>query len=291
MSILEVAAAEYHEDRVADTPTLSASIATILVNQSPAHAKAAHPKLNPYLVREDKTSFDLGTVVHALLLEERDPLDVIKIIEGYDDWKKPKAREERDYWREQGFVPMLAKNFDDVTAMVASAARQIVEHPAQPALLADGRPEVTLVWDEGEGVTCRSRLDWLRNDYAAIDDIKTSSSSADPEFFSRKTIYSFGYDVKSAMYLRGVKALTGVDAEFRWIVIETKPPYVVTVVSPMPDVLAHGQSKVERAIALWRKCLAEDRWPGYADRVCHAALPAWEETRWLEKAEREGFAA
>jgi len=102
----------------------------------------------------------------------------------------------------------------------------------------DGKPEQTLVWDE-DGVTCRSRIDWLRDDYSAIDDIKTTAHGADPDLFSRKTIYSYGYDVKAAFYLRGVKAVSGVDAEFRWLALETTPPYVLTVVSPGLDVIAH----------------------------------------------------
>ncbi len=283
MSIIDIPAAEYHEDRVADQPTLSASIATILCQHTPAHARAAHPRLNPRLVREQKAAFDLGTTVHALLLENRDPAEIVKIIAGYDDWKKADAREQRDYWRDKGFIPLLEKNYYDVLAMVDAAAGQLREYDATPALLADGHPEKTLVWSE-DGITCRSRLDWLRDDSAAIDDVKTTSriGGANQHEFER-SLYAHGYDVKAAFYLRAVKAVTGVDAVFRWIVIEAAAPYALSVIEPGPDVLALGEDKVEKAITLWRRCVETDEWPGYGRRVATAEMPAWAEAQWMER--------
>ena len=43
----------YHADP-ADAPSLSASIAKILIAETPLHAWTAHPKLNPNFVREEK---------------------------------------------------------------------------------------------------------------------------------------------------------------------------------------------------------------------------------------------
>jgi predicted Zn-dependent protease len=61
--------AAYHRDDLGiDAPMLSASIATILLRQSPLHAHAAHPKLGGFTPTESET-FDLGTAAHALILE------------------------------------------------------------------------------------------------------------------------------------------------------------------------------------------------------------------------------
>lgn len=275
--IHDIPADAYHCDPAAQ-PSLSASVAAILTSQSPAHARAAHPRLNPALIREEKASFDLGTAVHQVLLEG---LDAIEIVEK-DSWRTNAAKEQAAYAREQGRIPLLEKENERVVEMVAAARRQILEHEAAPPLLGDGTPEVTLVWDEG-GFTCRARLDWLRDDYAAIDDVKTTARGGDPKVFERRTIYDHGYDVKAAFYLRGVRAVTGVDATFRWIVIETVAPFVLTVVTPGPDVLALGDDKVEHAIRRWKHCLTSDEWPGYTRRVARAEMPAWAETQWLER--------
>lgn len=174
-AILTVDAATYHADAVADVPTLSASIASILVSQSPAHAKAAHPKLNPYLVREEKDAFDLGTVVHQILLEGIDSVEVIEA----DSWRTNAAKEARAVARDAGRIPLLGKNYFDVLQMVDAAKAQIADYDAAPPLLTDGKPELTLTWEE-DGVWFRCRPDWLRDDCTAIDDIKTTAHGADP---------------------------------------------------------------------------------------------------------------
>lgn len=274
-------AEQYHADP-AELPSLSASIACTLVQKSPAHARVEHPRLNPYLVREEKKAFDLGTTVHALLLEQRAPEDVIHIVEK-DDWRTNEAKDQAKYAREMGLIPLLDKDNEDVLTMVAAARRQIREFDAAPPLLADGHAEATLVWQE-DGVTCRSRLDWLRDDCMAIDDVKTTSriGGANQREFERG-LYQHGYDVKAAFYLRGVKALSGVDAEFRWIVIETAAPYALSVVRPGPDVLALGADKVEYALRVWKQCVQLDEWPAYGNRIATAEMPAWAEMQWLER--------
>lgn len=275
-----ISADDYHADRLTDQPSLSASIAVELVTKSPAHAKAAHPRLNPYLVREDKKAFDLGSCVHSLLLENRAPEDVIYVVE-HDSWRTNAAKEAAEYARGQGMIPLLDKDNEDVLTMATAARRQIGEHTASPPLLSEGKAEVTLTF-ELDGVACRSRIDWLRDDFTVIEDLKTSSRSADPHAFSRN-LYQHGYDVKASFYRRGVRAITGIDATFRWIVVETAAPYALSVVTPGPDVLALADDKVDKALQIWRQCLKTGDWPGYDKRVATAELPPFEEIKWMER--------
>lgn len=276
-----ISAADYHADAVADTPSLSSSIAHILCTQSPAHARTAHPRLNPDYQRKTRDVFDLGTAVHAMFLEG----DSVAVVVDAPDWKTKAAQEAREEARANGQVAMLAKDLSRVTEMVSALHRQLGEHSASPPLFEDGKPEQTLVWNEGD-VVCRARLDWLRDDFAAIDDLKTTSKSASPEAYSR-ALFSIGGDVQAAFYLRGLEAATGDPgrASFRWVVIETTPPYALSVVAPGQDVLTVGRKKVDYAIELWRKCLADDHWPGYPTDIAYAELPAWSEAQWLAKEE------
>jgi hypothetical protein len=75
----------------------------------------------------------------------------------------------------------------------------------------------------------------------------------------------------------------GVDADFRFVFVETTPPYVVSAVSLTPHAKALADEKVDYAIETWKRCLATDTWEGYPRRVAFADPPAWEETRWLER--------
>ena len=283
IGIFTIAAGDYHADPV-DPPSLSASVATILCTRSAAHAWASHPRLNPAYEREEKDHYDLGTIVHQLLLEGH--TDSLVAIDA-DNFRTKAAQEERDAAYAAGRTPILVGNLARVQAMVDAVRERLHDHEADPPLFTDGKAEQTIVWEEPGGVMCRSRPDWLRDDLASIDDLKTTSRSADPETYSR-ALFGVGGDIQAAFYLRGLRTVTGADrAEFRWVIIETDAPYALSVVSPDPALLELADKKVQYAINLWRRCLTSGEWPGYPTRTCYAELPAWEEARWLAKEERE----
>jgi PDDEXK-like uncharacterized protein DUF3799 len=273
----------YHSDPC-DQPSLSAGIAHILCSQSPLHAWTAHPKLNPDFVREEKERWDVGTAAHALLLESRSVEDVVEVVHA-NDWRTNAAKAARDEARAAGKIPLLERTVENVIAMLLAARQQLDAVTADPPLLGDGKPEQTLIWQEGD-VTCRALADWLHDDYAAIDDFKTTSASADPDRWKR-TMFTIGADIQTAFHLRGLKAVTGGAAVMRYIVQETYPPYALSVVAAGADVLAVAEAKVEWAIKRWGECLAANEWPAYPTAVCYAELPAWEEARWLEREARE----
>jgi len=273
-----MSAERYHADPC-EQPSLSASIAHLLVNQTPLHAWANHPRLNPGMEREEKGHYDLGTVAHSLILEGND--ERVKVLD-FDSWRKKEAQEERDAARRKGLVPLLEKDWERVRVMVEAVRLQLEARDDEIPLFTGGKAEQTLIWEEG-GIWCRARLDWLRDDYAAIDDLKTTGRSANPLTWSRRTLYDIGADIQVAFYLRGVKRLTGKTPEWRYVLLENQAPYALAVVSLAASALELGQAKVDRAIERWRDCLKTDFWPGYPSSVYYAETPAYEELRWLEQ--------
>lgn len=280
MSILEIPAADYHADQVADGPTLSKSIAHTLLTSSPRHAWTAHPRLNPDFSRGAEWKFELGTAAHALYFEGDAGVQVC----DYKDWKSGAAREDRDLARAHGKIPMLPGQWADCEAMVKAMRAQLDLVDAAPSLFTDGKAEQTITWTEGD-VACRARLDWLRHDLTACDDLKTTSASAQPDNWARRTLFSIGADLQAAWYLRGIKAVTGAEPPFRFVVAETYPPFALSVVTLGADVLTLADAKVDRALTIWRRCLETDTWPAYPTAVHRAELPAWEEARFLEREE------
>lgn len=279
--ILDLTADDYHADRVNDQPSLSASVASLLVSRSPKHAWAAHPKLNPAAARIDKAIYDIGHVAHSIILEGTDRVQVVDAA----DWRTKDAKEQRDEARANGRTPLLANQYADVCRMVEAVQAQLAEHDAEPPLFTDGKPEQTLVWDE-DGVVCRARCDWLQDDCSAITDLKTTSKSAHPRAFERN-LFTVGCDVQAAFYLRGLAAVTGTQqwAKWRWVVVETQAPFALSVIEPAADVLELGNRKVEYALTVWRDCLERDVWPAYSTAVEWAHAPEWEIARWLEREE------
>jgi hypothetical protein len=272
-----MSAEAYHGDPC-DRPSLSASIAHILLDKSPLHAWYAHPRLNPDFVRKEEKKFDVGTAAHALLFEDTQPA----IIDA-PDWRTKKAQEERDEARAAGLTPLLAKQAVEVTAMVDAVRGQLDELDIDPPLFREGTPEKTLVWEDTGGVICRARVDYLHDDYTAIDDMKTAGRSANPFQWTRNTLWSIGADVQVGFNRRAVKKLTGQDAWFRYVVVETAPPYALSIVDLSPAALALADAKVEKAIAIWRRCLDTDVWPSYPQQVVSAEPLPWHEAAWLEQ--------
>jgi hypothetical protein len=285
VGLVDITATEYHADQIdPDRPSLSKSIIQTLISQSPAHARVQHPRLNPDFQRVEEDKFSLGTAAHQMFLEGIDSVAVCP----FDNWKTKAAQEAKAEARAYGKIPMLAVQYDECLAMVDAIRRQSDEHPTEPALFADGKAEQTLVWEE-DGVLCRARLDWLRDDLVATDDLKTCRASANPEQWTR-TAFGIGADIQQAFYTRGIRAVTGRDPIFRFVVAETVPPYAISVVSMGSDVLAIANKKIDYALDKWRRCLDSGKWPSYDQRIAWLELPTWEENRWLSRELRESVA-
>lgn len=262
------------------TPALSASIARVLLGQSPLHAAYAHSTLTPDGQREEKDVWDIGTAAHALILEGVVNAEIIDA----KDYKTKAAQEARDAARAAGKTPILAHRWKDVRFMAEAIQRQLLAHP-MPAPLTMGKPEQTLVWEE-DGLWCKARLDWLHDDYRFVDDLK-SGEDANPDRWTRGQLFNLGFDCQAAWYLRGLKILTGVEAEFRFILAETRPPYAVSVIGLGPDVLMLAEKKCRRALELWRECIRSGRFPGYPAYTVHADLPPWAEASWIAREYRD----
>ena len=275
MSVLDLTDHEYQYDLTGDDrPSASRSILHKLITKSPAHARACHPKLNPDWVREEKRAFDVGTVCHQLLLDGAAGVQVLR----FDSWRTNAAKEQAAAARQHGLVPLLEHEWTLVDQAMSTIRERLADRSDDPPMFTDGEPEVALVWEEA-GVLCRARLDWLSNDQRIVDDFKTASN-AEPNAFSRKSFFDYGYDLQAAFYARGVRAVFGVDPTFRLLVLEKEPPFELIVFDAAPDVLELANAKIDWALSVWRDCLANDSWPGYPARTHSVTLPPWAEDQW-----------
>lgn len=277
----DMPATMYHADPC-PAPSLSSSIARILLSQSPRHAWFAHSRLNPAYRREESEAFDLGTAAHAYLLEGKSSFEVIEA----PDWRTKAAKEARDQARAIGKTPILAHRWAAVREMATQAEISLrdVEQPI-PLDVETGTPEQTLIW-EHDGLWFRCRPDWLHDDHMTIDDYKSTGGSANPDDWAR-TMFGAGSDLQAAFYVWGVKMVFGVDANFRFVVQENYPPYALSVIALGPAAMMLAQKKLLHAIDLWRECVTTDTWPGYPTQTCYVDLPVYEETRWLEREIRD----
>lgn len=276
----EVPADIYHADSFLPSPSLSSGVGKLLITRSPRHAWAAHPRLNPAYKQANKAAFDVGRAAHHLILG--DP-GRYKIIDAAD-YRTKAAQEQRAAAYDDGLIPLLTAQ-QELIGVMASACREQLRHHEAADALTDGKPEQTIVWQEGD-IWCRCRPDWLHDDAPIMDDVKTTAGSAEPDAFIRRA-YDLGYDFQDAFYRRGYRAVFGADPKFRFIVVENEAPHALSVVEFDDHARRLADQKVERSIAIWRHCLTAEAWPGYPARVASARVPAWHEMQWDERVERE----
>lgn len=275
----DIASDAYHADPAA-SPSLSASTIKVLLGQSPLHAWHGHPKLNPAYEPTHSDRFDFGTCVHLLVLEGEEFAGKVATIDA-PDWRTKAAQAHRDAARAAGLVPLLTQDWERVRKMALSIHRQIATRDDDPPLFADGKPEVTIVWEE-RGVQCRARLDWLRDDFTAVDDLKSTSASANPHDYSKRTFWSIGCDVQSRLYQRGVRALTGIEPAFRFVVAETQPPYAISVLDLAPSAAELADAKIDLALEIWKRCVDSGIWPSYPSGVASVET-AWQELDFFDR--------
>ena len=268
MSIANLTAEQYHDDP-APTPSLSSSIANILLDQSPLHAWLAHPKLNQNYVRETDSRFDLGSAAHMMFLEKRE--DRIVVVEA-NDWRTNAAKEQRDAAQAEGKFAILAHHHADVVKMVEKA-QSFLRTTELAGMLETGKAEQALVWQEGT-YFYRCRPDLLSSDYKVALDYKSTGNAAH-EVFS-KQIGRMGYDLQAEFYTRGINAVTSTEPVFVFLAQEITPPYACSLTALSNAYRAVGQAKVKRAMGIWQKCLSTNSWPAYTPEIAYAEPKPWD---------------
>ena len=260
----------------APQPSLNAGAVHTLITKSPRHACYGHPRLNANYESDESSRLDIGTIAHALLLEN-DASRVV-VIEA-DDWRTKAAKEQRDEARALGKLPILSKDYFGIQEMVLVAKAAI----AKSEFAQDWReaiPEQTLLWQH-EGVWCRSRPDKATPDWRILWDYKTSVS-AHPMAFMR-TIMQHGYDIQAELGMMGVEALglnEGEKVAFVFVVQEIEPPYALSFISLSPEWQQLAHQKIKRAMMTWKGCLRENHWPAYTTQVAYLEPPAYASIGW-----------
>lgn len=284
--LYDLSASRYHSDPTIE-PSLSASIGHILLAQSPAHARWAHPRLNPaHQDSEPTTMQDEGTALHAAILEQRSVVAVC----DFDDWRGKEAQHARKLARETGKVPILRRRWEVIDS-VALAARDALRAHEVGDVLATGHAEKVMVWQEKTPaglIWCRSRVDWLRTTTAPIGfmwDLKTVGGSAEPGAWGKR-LASEGLAMQAAFYLRGARALGLQPAGFRYIVVERDPPFGLSVCECSPELMAHAEQMAKAAITEFARHLHANDWPGYPAAVASIEAPPWVLMQWEERSLR-----
>lgn len=276
---------QYHSDPCG-APSLSSTLARLVLNRSPRHAWAAHPRLNPEHESAESKTFDIGRAAHRAVLGKGGDFVAYPhhVLAKNGAASTTEAKEWAAEMRSRGFTVVKQDDFDVVNDMAASisealAARGIAFPPA--------RSELTAVADI-DGVRCRAMLDHVPEDpRLPIYDVKTTTD-ASPDAVIR-AIASYGYDFQGAHYRDVWKAATGEDRKFRMVFVEKEAPFGVAVVELVDDPqdpadwYADARAKCAEARRIWGECLRDDQWPSYPTQTLLVGSPTWHRTKWADR--------
>jgi len=243
--------ADYHRD-----PALGSTSLKTLATRTPAHYQ--HDKTHPKF----SDAFTLGTAAHSIILEGDS--SGIEVVDA-ENWLTKAAKEAKAAALAEGKQPLLKKEWLQVVTMCAA----VLAHPIARDLLTGHKAEESVFWDE-DGLTLKCRPDAWKP--GMLVDLKTTRS-ADPNDFG-KTAHEFGYHQSAAHYIDGVKAATGEELPFHFVLVEKTAPYFVSVVELDIEAVNIGRQLNDRAKRIYRECVETNTWPGYANADL-ISLPMW----------------
>lgn len=314
----DMPAATYFADPC-DEPSLTQSICKILLDQSPAHARLAHPKLNPDW-RPDEADYDkakaIGNAAHKIVLGRGKDIIIVviprretvgkKVIKYDDDlvdaedFRTADAQEARDAIAAAGRVPILRKHHT-VAKELAAAIRNELDANGCPEAFKEwgeppvGRAEVVMIArDPKSGVVLRSMADWMVSP-VLLYDLKTGATSANPDAIPYR-LDDQEWPIQAAMQERILDILFPDSAgrrRFRFVPVEQLKPYALSVQELPESTMTHGRDKLQYAIDRWKYCIDHCEWPAYPRGIHRPEYPDYAKRQWMERrvieASREPF--
>ena len=213
----------------------------------------------------------IGTLSHTAILEPHEMANWL--IEPIADGRTKEGKQIKAEFAER------AKGRDVVTQrdmeMLAGIKAAVWAHPAAgKALGMLQEVETSLFWtDEETGIDCRCRPDGVLDNGLLID-VKTTQDARPDEF--AKSIANFRYHVQAAFYSDGYEKIYGVKPTgFMFIVVEKHAPYQVACYVASEAMTIRGRAEYQKDLATYKKCLAENSWPGIATEPTIIDLPKW----------------
>lgn len=145
--------------------------------------------------------------------------------------------------------------------------------------LLSGAKETPYFWtDDLTGEACKCRTDCIVeiNGIPLVVDLKSTNNASTDAFC--KDAVKYGYDFQAAMYLEGVKAVTGREFGFVFIAVEKTEPYSINVLQADKPFIQRGYDTFRELIGIHHDCQQTGEFWGYLGKynvVNNLSLPAW----------------
>jgi len=158
--------------------------------------------------------------------------------------------------------------------LVRRMAQEIRSKPVASRLLDGGIPERSYYWtDPKTGLLCRCRPDWLREDDRVIVDLKTAKDASFRGF--KRATEEHKYHMQAAFYLDGIKAVTGHEHSWVFLVVEKSDPFAVAYYSLSKMDIEDGRALYRHGLSIIAEARKTGLWDGYPQEVQELVLSPW----------------
>lgn len=213
-----------------------------------------------YGEKKETNAMRFGSAAHTAVLE---PIKFeTRYVRGADNrrgnqWKDICAEAEA-----QGKTALTYEEYDDALRL-----RDVVQKHALIQKITAGQTlvEHSAFWED-DGITVRCRPDLVNPSLKIMADLKSTTDASAWKFAQRAT--DFGYHVQESVYTHGWQKAGGcqIDA-FVFITVESEPPFAHVIYELEPSAAQEGWLVYEKALELYKKCKAENKWPSYGEGI------------------------
>jgi len=244
--------AAYHLD-----PAISSSDVKTVHLKSLRHWK--------YGARKESVAFDLGSAVHAMVLEpekelvRRGPAD-----RRGDKWRDAKLAADLD-----GLILLPEAEYD----LAETIAKSAIAH--MPAWMDVPRIAEASFFalDSTTGVNIKCRPDLYIESEGLVVDLKTCAS-ASPRLFARD-VHNYGYAIQAAFYLRVLQEAGFEANRFVFLAVEKEPPFAVGLHEIEPDYLNYADAVITDTLLKIRDATKEDDYKTGWPEINFIGQPSW----------------
>jgi len=250
----EISIEMYHS---ADCPGISKS-GLDLIAKYPALYK--HRRIDHVEAAIETAAFKFGNAVHTAILEP-ELFEEKYITDEQFMSEKPSAKPRATKAYKEAYH---AFKFENPYTLVISSEdmkkvkdikKAIGNHPIAKNLFKRGRAEQSIFWKEENGVICKTRADYLREDTYIID-LKTCADITEFE----KSCGNYRYHAQAHMLARGAKSVTRKDHKVIFCTIESSAPHGIRVVELDPQAISLGECEFRDNLETFKACKESGIW-------------------------------
>lgn len=219
--------------------------------------------------KEVTKAMDLGTLIHAAILEPETAITDIAAVSPFPDFRTKAAQEWKADQREMG--KMIVTEEDIRTA---SGCEQVFSEDYAQRFAGGYKTEVAVFGTIG-ATEIKGMIDLVPDNLDVLVDLKTTARIGNLREITN-TIINRGYHWQAALYLDLWNAASG-EARNRFVIcfIEVSEPYETAWVEVSRELIEAGRAGYMNALAKWQSCVAIDVWPRQHEGITTIEKPAY----------------